>query len=67
MTYCNSGRHAWLNPDDAEKCCHPEWQRVLLVPWPGETLPLRGRHIVVAGTTCAFAWVRKPKGEEGQP
>jgi hypothetical protein len=28
---CYSGRHVWTDKANAEKCCHPEWQRILLV------------------------------------
>jgi hypothetical protein len=28
---CVSGRHVWTDHTDAEKCCHPEWRRLLLV------------------------------------
>lgn len=37
MHRCKSGRHLWLRPDDAERCCHPLWQRLLVLnPGPGD-------------------------------
>ncbi len=29
MFACRSGRHHWLSPVSAERCCDPQWQRVL--------------------------------------
>jgi hypothetical protein len=29
--YCVSGRHFWTDKSDADRCCHPDWQRHLLV------------------------------------
>jgi hypothetical protein len=31
MMLCKSGRHYWLDPADAEKCCNG-WKRILLLP-----------------------------------
>jgi hypothetical protein len=28
---CVSGRHAWFDKADAEKCCNPRWRRALLL------------------------------------
>jgi hypothetical protein len=36
---CVSGKHEWTDPDDAAKCCRPDWQRCVQVgmvdgiPW----------------------------------
>lgn len=31
-TLCRSGRHHWDNEACAERCCDPEWTRVLVAP-----------------------------------
>ena len=41
---CTSGRHEWLEELHSERCCHPDWTRVLYDPKdPPENLDPAGR------------------------
>jgi hypothetical protein len=33
---CQSGMHEWVDPVSAERCCKPEWKRVLRILGDGE-------------------------------
>jgi hypothetical protein len=59
MPLCRTGRHNWYKRDDAAKCCHPEWKRVLVI---GSAVPLR-THAGAVGEeasmrTCGHTWQR---------
>ena len=66
--WCVSGIHLWTDKSDAEKCCHPDWQRHLLVgaeavygvgndPRKASDVPVR----VESGTVYGRRWV--PRGD----
>jgi hypothetical protein len=46
MHPCKSGRHWWTDKEDADKCCDPQWRRVLAVVGPGQPLPADATNIV---------------------
>lgn len=61
MFTCQSGRHTWLNAADADKCCHPEWRRVLCIEGPGRPLPPDATSIVTddsLGARYGRRWLR---------
>ncbi len=54
---CMSGLHEWTDQADAEKCCHPDWKRILLVgndAFKGSETPLQ----YACGTVYGRKWVR---------
>ncbi len=56
MAICKSGRHHWISPEDAARCCDAAWTRVLLVgpeaAASAESLQLAG------GSIYGRRWVR---------
>lgn len=59
MYRCQSGRHWWLSAESAERCCNPEWRRVLVVQRPGEALPADAENVGrAAGVLYGRQWVR---------
>ena len=51
MFQCTSARHWWLSPEDAARCCDPQWRRVLV--FGGGANPQRA-----GGVTMGRAWER---------
>lgn len=57
MTKCCSGKHTWLEQEDAAKCCHPDWVRIMD---SGVTMPYFRVWI-------SFRWVKRSDlNEENQ-
>jgi len=40
---CRSGRHVWTDPLDAERCCSPEWRRMVVFSHQSDRLDPLGR------------------------
>lgn len=51
---CCSGKHEWERPEDAEKCCRPEWRRVALRDPETKTVLGRG-------------WMKTREGGDNEP
>jgi hypothetical protein len=51
LPLCRSGRHTWLELQDAERCCNPAYRRELRLKGP------YARHV----------WVHKATGREDRP
>lgn len=68
MSYmCKSGRHAWTQPEDADKCCNG-WRRELRVAQQTlhETLPQDARSVsYVAGALVGRVWVKEEDATHG--
>lgn len=55
---CRSGRHEWMSQDDADKCCHPDWVRVM-----DSKVMMPYFNVVIT-----FRWVKKQDlAEEERP
>lgn len=57
---CVSGKHEWIDPTSAQRCCAPAWRRVLRRAdevTPGEA---RGGAIDVDGESLVWVWCREP-------
>lgn len=57
---CRSGRHSWLQESDAQRCCNPDWQRVLVSTQWGDRLQDGDRQTAVRGLWVR--WVRRGEG-----
>lgn len=53
MYKCNSGNHVWFNKADADKCCDPNWRRVLVIGSSGES-----NAMICEGLLMGRKWVR---------
>lgn len=59
MYQCKSGNHWWLSAENAERCCNPEWRRILVIAQPGQALPAEVHGVSqAAGVLCGRQWVR---------
>lgn len=67
MHLCRTGRHAWLSPEDAAKCCDPAWRRVLAVGDRGPLPPDATHRGTVAGTPYGFQWLRVANTSDADP
>ena len=69
MYQCHGGHHWWLSAESAERCCNPEWRRVLVIAQPGQALPAAVQGVsLAAGVLCGRQWVRASELEsEVQP
>jgi len=54
MHKCKSGRHAWLNKSDAEKCCNG-WTRILVLNTPSAA---NQAYDAKAQTSYGRAWIK---------
>lgn len=56
---CQSGKHNWIEPISAERCCNAEWHRALR-PW-GSAQDLDEKGRAYDGTGFVHGWVKKEK------
>lgn len=61
MYKCRTGKHWWIYVEDADKCCDPQWERILLVGPKSIRQHLGGVRSVIQmeGTVVGFAWQKK--------
>lgn len=71
MYRCRSGRHTWFEREDAEKCCSPEWERVLVMGGSFEEAERKGQELegvtwvgICHGAVYGYGWQRK--GRKGR-
>lgn len=60
-TPCRSGRHAWLDPVSAGRCC-AGWHQELRIPRPLPGDDPQGR--VHPDSGGVYVWVKDPDGQE---
>lgn len=53
---CTSGKHDWMDPISAKRCCNPKWQRAIRLRGKHSDLDLKGRTY---STDFVHGWVRK--------
>lgn len=59
---CKSGRHEWINPSDAEKCCNGYERRTII----GDVRECDtiGSYLLPGGIPFGYKWVKKEDNEE---
>lgn len=56
---CRSGRHEWIDPLDARRCCSDTWRRSLRIRGDEGDLDPIGRQRVPCGAyMLIYGWVR---------
>ena len=58
--WCQSGKHFWTDKADAEKCCDPAWQRILLVGADTAESDVPLQYDAEAKTCYGRKWERVP-------
>jgi hypothetical protein len=67
-TACRTGRHTWLDPANAAKCCNPLWTRNLVVYAPDERVQ-PGDHPIpdLPGTAWRWTLATHPTSRSDDP
>jgi hypothetical protein len=64
MHYCVTGRHAWLDPASAERCCSGRFDRVLVKPEDVPSTALPDGRVHHAALPMLFVWVPRYNSQE---
>lgn len=54
---CDSGKHEWMNPVCRDRCCKPEWKRILRLAVETHGLDDQGRNYTDDGA-FVHGWKR---------
>lgn len=61
--YCITGKHYWINPEDAKKCCNGN-VRKLVIGGDISKCDTIGIDPLPGGVRYGYKWVKKDEGKE---
>jgi hypothetical protein len=56
LSTCGTGRHTWLDPHSADRCCNPSWAKHLVIYGP-DAQPQPGDRPIPDLPGTAWRWV----------